>query len=502
MTKTMVFNGVDMSRFIKIKDIIRPIGNKRSVTFDNAPSLGVNIQQVKRGEKEHTIKFDMIERDGAALERLKHELAGVLNVLEPVKVVYGDEPDKYYLGLPVDEITPENLTRWFQRSEFKLVIPDGVAHSSVYKKFDSIANATVTGNKMVFDLVNNGTVPANPIVKVKHNADNGYIGIANNTGSFEIGNSEDAFTEPSQKSEMLLNYRDNEISNGFIKALKNQAVTNDNTEYVVGTAEMVNLWDRSHIRLKDLRGETKLHNYATSLSWDIPANSAKTTGSLDDYLWWRQVFWAEANNQYGFIKITVSDTAGKFLYGVETFKRNLSSDCEYNFFVSDGNGGYRILGRWRFDGTTTADRNPFSVAKGWSDLKRNDDRIQVFYDGSYSTFIIPEIKGKKSARIHVTIGAYRDHPMVSHMYLGGFYYRKDFVTQTRDIPNRFTTGSNVVINSEDDTVYIDDIAKASEVVDGSQWLSIPPGNSKLELYFSSFIKKHPTVTIEFEERWL
>ena len=331
MTKTMVFNGVDMSRFIKIKDIIRPIGNKRSVTFDNAPSLGVNIQQVKRGEKEHTIKFDMIERDGVALERLKHELAGVLNVLEPVKVVYGDEPDKYYMGFPVDEITPENLTRWFQRSEFKLVIPDGVAHSSAYKKFDSIANATVTGNKMVFDLANNGTVPANPIVKVKHNADNGYIGIANNTGSFEIGNSEDAFTEPSQKSEMLLNYRDNEISNGFIQALKNQAVTNDNTEYVVGTAEMVNLWNRSHIRLKDLRGETKLHNYATSLSWDIPANSAKTTGSLDDYLWWRQVFWAEANNQYGFIKITVSDTAGKFLYGVETFKRNLSSDCEYNF---------------------------------------------------------------------------------------------------------------------------------------------------------------------------
>ena len=104
MTKTMVFNGVDMSHFIKIKDIIRPIGNERSVTFDNAPSLGVNIQQVKRGKKEHTIKFDMIARDGETLEHLKHELAGVLNVLEPVKVVYGDEPDKYYLGLPVDEI--------------------------------------------------------------------------------------------------------------------------------------------------------------------------------------------------------------------------------------------------------------------------------------------------------------------------------------------------------------------------------------------------------------
>ena len=81
-------------------------------------------------------------------------------------------------------------------------------------------------------------------------------------------------------------------------------------------------------------------------------------------------------------------------------------------------------------------------------------------------------------------------------------YRKDFVQVSRDIPNRYAMGSTAVINSEDDTVYIDGIAKTGEVVDGSQWLSIRPGESKLEIYFSSFIKKKPTVTIEFEERWL
>ena len=119
----MTFNGVDMSRFFRITDIIRPIGNKRSVSTDDAPLLGVNIQQVKRGEKEHTIKFDMKNTDTRELEQLKHELAGVLDVLEPVRIVYGDEPDKYYLGMPVDEVTPENLTRWFQRSEMKILIP-------------------------------------------------------------------------------------------------------------------------------------------------------------------------------------------------------------------------------------------------------------------------------------------------------------------------------------------------------------------------------------------
>ena len=55
MTTVMTFNGVDLSRYLRITEIIRPIGNKRSVSTDDAPLLGVNIQQVKRGGIDHTI---------------------------------------------------------------------------------------------------------------------------------------------------------------------------------------------------------------------------------------------------------------------------------------------------------------------------------------------------------------------------------------------------------------------------------------------------------------
>ena len=82
------------------------------------------------------------------------------------------------------------------------------------------------------------------------------------------------------------------------------------------------------------------------------------------------------------------------------------------------------------------------------------------------------------------------------------YYQKDFVQTTRDIPNRYPMGSQVVINSDEDTVLVDGLAKIGDVVDGSSWLTLPPGKSQLELYVSSFVKKKPTVSIEFEERWL
>lgn len=496
---TVIYNNHDLSEVIKINEVIRPVGNERDVTTNDAPFLGVNVQEVRTGPKKIKVKFTVQKKTARDTELAKHTLATILNTDKPVRIDISDEPDKYYMGLVIGSVDVDNVARWLQKGEFEILVPDGVAHGTTYRRFD---NGQEQPDKVVFNLVNNGNVPAFPVVTVKNNAENGYIGLVNTSGAFEVGDREEADTGIVKKSEILMDFRGDKISTGFSQALKNQGVTNDNTEYVVGTSERINLWERPHIKLKNLRGETKLHNYATSLTWTIPNDSVGEIGSLNDYLWWRQVFWSEALNQYGFIKITISDTNDKFLYGVESFKRSLGSECEYNFFASDGKGSYNILKRWEFDGSTTGDINPFSVARGWSDLKRNDDKVQVFYRGSYFTFTVPEIKGRKSAKIHVTLGAYRDYPMVSHMYLDELYYRKDFVKTIGDVPNRYPIGSNVVLNSENDTVTVDGLEKIVDVVDGSSFLTIPPGNSQLEVYCSSWVKTKPTVKVEFKERYL
>ena len=501
MTKIMTFNGVDMSKFFRITDIIRPIGNKRSVSTDNAPLLGVNIQQVKIDGKEHTIKFTMFAENPIAMESLKHELAGVLKVTEPVKITYGDEPDKYYLGMPVDDVTPDNVARWMQKSEIKLLIPDGVAHSTVYKNFNSDSSAQTTADKMIFTLKNNGTVDAFPIIRVKHNAENGYIGLVNNNTAFELGNRGEADTETVKRSEVLLEFRGDNIAQGFARATKNSSVTNS-PENSIGTSELVTVNGKKRIRVRELTGGLYNANYGTGLSWEIPADSTGERGSLNDYLFCKLVYQLESINQCGFIKVSISDSSGQFLYGIETYKRYNGLYCGFNIFGTDGKGGYNFLKTFDFDSSSDDNKNPFALSKGQFELKRNDEKVQVYYNGSHYNFVVPEIKGKKSAKIHVTIGGFYGKPIIPHLYLDELMYRKDFIPVTNDIPNRYAMGSNVVINSEDDSVYIDGIAKTSEVVDGSQWLVIPPGNSQLEMYFSSFIKKKPTVTIEFEERWL
>nr|DAO81655.1 MAG TPA: distal tail protein [Caudoviricetes sp.] len=495
---TMHFNKTDFRDLIEIHDIQRDIGNNRSISIDYAPRIGVNIQQQNIDAKYIKVDFSIWSKDR---NTLKHKLAGIFNVDGAKKLIFSDEPDKYYLAMPIESISMQETSGRRSTGSMKFIVPDGVAHSSAYKNFNSDANAQSATDKMVFDLVNNGTVEAFPIIRVKHNAENGYIGLVNNNSAFEIGNREEADTETVKRSEVLLDFRDDKIAQGLTQAVKNSSVTNG-SENLIGTSELITTGSKKRVKLREQFSGIYNKSYSTGLSWEIPADSTGQKGSLNDYIFCKLVYQLESIAQCGFIKVTVSDTNGQFLYGVETYKRYKGLYCGFNVFATDNKGEYNFLKCFDFDSSSDRNKNPFTLSRGQFEIKRNDEKIQVYYNGSYYNFVVPEIRGKKSAKIHVTIGAFHGKPIIPHLYLDELMYRKDFVQVSRDIPNRYAMGSTAVINSEDDTVYIDGIAKTGEVVDGSQWLSIQPGESKLEIYFSSFIKKKPTVTIEFEERWL
>ncbi|HEL2298336.1 TPA: phage tail family protein [Streptococcus suis] len=491
---SVVFNGYDLSQVMRITDIKRSIGNSRSVSTNDAPAIGVNVHDIKIGPKTIKVGFTL---KGINLESVKHELAGVFRTDEVARLTFSDEPDKYYLALVTGEIEPDNIRSWYQKGEIEFLIPDGVAHSTAYKRFD---NPREENGKLVFDLVNNGNVPAPPIITVKHNSENGYIGIVNLNTALEIGDKEEADTETYKRSEIYVS--NNGIVKGFAQGQKNTAILNDLSQSLDTQLYIKNEFGRPHLAMGS-RGAGSGPHHAGSITWEIPLDSSSDRGALNEYIWWRQIFWAGSVMQKGFIKLTVSDTEGRFLYGVETFKRGNGVDSEFNLLVSDGRSGYKILRSWPFKCTHLDSDNPFNAERGWADILRRDDMLQVHWWGSYPQFYVPEIKGRKSAKIHVALGALGSHPHIHHMYLDSIVYRKDFVTGTVDVPNRFQIGSTVVLDVEKDLVTIDGLPANHQVVDGSGWdLVIPPGKSKLEILLSSFIQKTPTVSVNIEERHL
>lgn len=438
------------------------------------------------------------------------KLGGLLNVEAPKDLIFGDEPNKIWLAVPsgnpslsFDHTTsPPTATlsitfdvpRAYGENKGAVVVGNNL--SSDYGTITKISNSHYKAK-----LKNLGTAPAAPKITIKHNSENGWIGFTSAEGVYELGDPEEVDTKPVKKSEILFDYVSNNwITKGFAEGQKNVAILNDSTQNLNGTLALNNTWERPHITLAN-RGSGTQPNNAGSITWEIPADSNGEKGSLNEYIWWRQVFWLGAANQLGFIKISVSDTEGRFLYGVETIKRGNGLGCEYNFLVTDGKGGYRIVKQWTFYGTHRDDHNPFNATRGWSDILRRDDMLQVYWWGSYPQWHIPEIKGRKSAKIHVAIGAFGDKPQVTHAYLDSIVYRKDFVDKIEDIPNRYRMGSVVETDMATSKAYCDNLPILDQMTDGSEPLLLPVGESELDIYLSSWNQKDPDIKISWNERY-
>nr|DAM86349.1 MAG TPA: distal tail protein [Caudoviricetes sp.] len=513
MTISVTYNGQSISDLVdEITNITRNIGTSYSNTYadQGASRNGQPFLYATRGVKPISVEFK-VTGNLQKLHAIGDKIINIYDNAKPAPLEFGDEPNKVWYAVPSGSPTysisqatsPPEAT-----GTISFDVPTSVAEAKSYtvlknanptEQNGSITKISDSTYKVIIN--NQGTAETFPIIRVKHRKENGYIGIVTKDDIFAMGSEEEVDTQPYKRSEILWDYVSNGwITKAFSDGKKNVATLNDTSQNLNGTLGLVDAWGRQHIALSN-RGSGPRPNNAASLTWDIPADSAGEKGALNEYLWWRQIFWLGATNQFGFIKLAVTAEDGSFLYGVETIKRSNGLVTEYNFLASNGRGGFNSFNLGTFWGTHNSNENPFNAESGWCDLIRRDDSVMVHWWGTHPQYNIPEIKGKKSAKVHVALGAFGDRPLVSHMYLDSIVYRKDFVAGIEDVPNRYAANSNVEIDMGSGHISVNGISSNNEEIDGSDFFTIPKGKSELEIHFSSWIKELPDVEIVWKERY-
>lgn len=465
-------------------------GGDFDVDIQDKSGNGADFRGVRYKEKVIKVPFYIKYSSANDYDNLQKALF----VKEPQRLTFSHLPDRYFYAIPSGDLDFDEI-KFNGKGNLTFIIPDGTAHSSTYKR---VVDYTQEGNNLVFDIENNGNVEALPIFTIKNNSENGYVGIVNQNGALEVGNREEMDGKIVNKNQLLFDYRGSKIVNALTEGQKNVMVSNDNTDenYNTGGLRIENWEGRNHIG--STRSSFSGAVQTASLTFDVSTDD----NNLHERVWWRQVFWAGSVRDYGFIKVTVSDDQGNFLYGTETFKRSIGVESEYNFLVSDGAGGYRITDRKKFRATNQDKDNPFNVKRGWSDITRNNKEVTFFWWGGYIKRTVPEIENIKAAKVHVAIGQMQGKSLVTRCYIDEILFEKRNVAFEEDIPNLFPMGSTLEINSENNTVVVDGIFKNDYFVDGSDFITIPPGKSKLYVSASSWVEQQPSVTINFEERWL
>ena len=144
-----------------------------------------------------TVGYQLLCTSPREFQEKFNKLSGILNK-EQAKLIFADEPDKYFIGTKssVGDVEPGRLN---VKSEFTFYCCDPRKYSAAEKSF----TAHQESGYQTLTIVNGGTESVPVSYDITHNHENGFIGIASKYGAIQLGKIEEADGEDYKASEIL-----------------------------------------------------------------------------------------------------------------------------------------------------------------------------------------------------------------------------------------------------------------------------------------------------------
>lgn len=434
------------------------------------------------------VQFALVADSLFEHEKLFNKLKGVLHA-DNSKFVFEDEPDVYYVGT-VRDITCTRLDS-SGSDAFASVGEIAIHCSNPYKYSNTITTVTakVEDGKLVANINNDGSGEVYPVYRIKHKAENGYIGIVHTGGAFEMGNIEEADKEPYEQSEQLIKNFEN---------FSPYTGTNPQNPTIPLNGSLRQSGD--YLEIENIGSTTQQWNWhGGSRRLKLPPDSEGEVGAKNFYCWWQSEFVAGRMGQTGFQQVILTDENDRYMCHWQITKADTAGNTAYVTFGIPG-AAFKD-----FPFTPYADESNQYLTRGYEDIQKIGSQLRFYFNSGYYTVDVPEIRDKKVTYIYIVIGGLANRTGLLEMTInkvGRFLATKHHVEKERDVPNRYHEDREVVINCEDDTITLNGLPRNDEMVTGSAFYPLPPGDTNIEFYTSSWCGERPEVTVEYRKRWL
>lgn len=503
-------NDVELSDYLIVSDLRRGVGTTRT---NKLQKMGLSTgsdyigfsHDYKTYEMDFVLRYDLIEK--------RRKLAGILNVDEPVKVVFGDEPDKYVLAVPDGDINVDE-NNFIGKGTIVWLIPDGLSYSNVIKS----STATLDENGILSVTVDNqGTDSTELNVQAEFNSDNGVFATITPYQIIEVGSSEEMDGHTYQATDVV-------AKNTLIPADKVNWVENSpdaRTIYPISVSGVTNSFGSGSFNwpsgsegptpVYTNRGPNKWAGPTLHRSFDANSNDLRT-GNFE---------WIWRFNH----KNTSANQGGR-----QEFNLQSGSEVPFAFVLRDSTKSkIEAIAEFYLKplGATKAELT--SVRLDLKKIKSNWWEVRLTRIGEKLTFRLSNIKkvtgdyGDENVKeSYYTItqpftdDRFVDVPVDSTTYWAqagdsstapldihptNFSFRWINVDKWSDDPNRYTTGDVMYIDSSNTKVLLNGIPILNDVVKGSEYLKIPPGKTEIQFAYSSFATT-PTVKVFWQEVFL
>ncbi len=540
---------------------------------------GKDFDYVTQEEKQIAIEYVINNGTAENLKDFRRKMAKLLTSDKMGKLIFSDEPNLYYNAIlngepTLDEeylqssgiitfIVPDGIAhstiqKTFQASEPNLyynailngeptldeeylqssgiitfIVPDGIAHSTIQKTFQASLNHE---RVMEMTISNTGTESVPVDYEIKHNHENGFIGIVSEYGVIQLGHVNEMDMEEKEKSEYLLNYRQ---ASQYEAMRSGSGIFFDPSYGKSGTFGTYNYDNKTWVSLASAGAGSGWHGAARTI--DLPPDQTGISGSanfaMQGKVWFRPTatnqcgiagagsgwhgaartidlppdqtgisgsanfamqgkvwFRPTATNQCGIIEYCIADKNGRHLASARIAKWNPVTDTALLILCVNGKEVQRIEFNSALSELFVHNRGDFYISK-------SGRKITFCFGGIYS-FNIADIEKMEAKTVSVFIGQRDNYPIIPKMYLNYLVFRKDKVKTWLDIPNRYPSESIVAIDGKSRKVYMDGIQRAADEVRGSKYFNVPPGETKIQFYYSDFCTPPPTITAKIQEAYL
>ena len=408
---------------------------------------------------------------------------------------FADEPNKHYIGtLKTIELPDEGKLR---QSDLAMTfycadpyLTSDIVKTETASSVDGILTATVA---------NEGSGEVYPVYEITHTAENGYISKVQDDGTLELGAVEEADGSTYTHSEELATLSD--LAGAAADTGTNRMRSAYNTggtlisDQPSGTTSVV-------LRLSSVgTGSSSLWRGGMK-TFTLPADSEGAIGSVNFYSYFNIWFETGLMGQTAEFTIAFLDASNNVIAGYSIRKSDKSGNTAYIEFWGNG----KLLKSIKFTPSYKDSENPLNCIHGDEDLNKEGEKLTFYFAGKYYEFNDSAIAESACTKVQVSFsqapGPTTGDKYVSRCYLRRFYIKKSNVEKWQDNPNRYAAGSQITVDVASDTVELNGLVKNDEVVTGSVFAPIQPGETDINFYKSSWCTTDPTVQVKYYERWL
>ena len=477
------FNDIELSDYINILQGFTPfIGAEWEPTVQSGGEMkrGSDFGYTTYKTKEIPMPFTITGDIGKKYD----DLQKVLNVSEPKPLIFEDAPDRVFYAIPSGDLEFEE-TGCLGTGTITWLVPDGVAHATTERSFAAAVNSS---GILEATIINAGTESVPVDYTITHGSENGYIGIVSNQGIIELGSVAELDGETVGKSEALLNYRSYSDYSGMASG----GLFYDGTYGIDGTFKETVYDGTSWLDIDSAGTGTGWHGAAKTIL--LPADTNGEVGAANFMLQSKVWFRPEDISQLGIVEYAIADEDGGNLMSVRIAKWDPARETAALIFCIAGQEVKRVEFASMHSQLMVHDAGQFYMSKSGGKFE--------FYFGESYQFERTDLEEKKAKTVSVFIGQRGTYAMVEKMRIQYLTFRKDNVTEWKDIPNRYQPGDVIYIDGKSTKVYVNGIQSAGDVVKGSNFFHVPPGETKVQFYCSDFCESKPTITAKIREAYL